>query len=273
MRTQLHIDQDCYLHEADKLALTALKKIPLFDKLCSKVISTINEPIYYVLDMSQKVQITDKQLPFVYHMVESISKKLGISMPALYLELNREPNAYTYGDKEISISITSGLLECLEKDELYAVLAHECGHIACRHVLYTTIGRFIINTSEKGLSFLDNGLIGSLVSIPLELAFSYWQRCSELSADRAAVVCCEDALPLIKSMMRLSGGTVHFNEIDKDLFITQAEAYHEFISKHKSNKALEYMLTYWRTHPLHSVRAYEAQQWFESEEYQSIFGK
>ena len=133
------IDYQKYIDKTDKVALTALKAIPLFDKACSKVLSLMNEPQRHIFDMSNKIRITEKQLPKVYYMVKSICNKIGIEMPDLYLELNREPNAYTYGTEKIAITIHSGLLECLEDDELYAVLAHECVHIVCKHVLYHTI--------------------------------------------------------------------------------------------------------------------------------------
>ncbi len=270
------IDCEKYIHPTDRITLAALKKIPLFDTLCSKVLSVLNEPQRNIIDMSSKVHITEDQLPRVYYMVQSICTKLGIDMPNIYLKLDREPNACTYGTEQISITINSGLLECLEDDELYAVLAHECGHIACKHVLYHTIGAFILDGSSMGLHKLENvlnkGLIGSIVTTAvdsaLELAFYHWQRCSELSADRVAVMCCESAIPVIESMMRLAGGTTHIDsEIDRDLFIAQAEEYQRLTADNKINKGLEYWLTRGNTHPLIAVRAYEAKKWAATEEF------
>lgn len=270
------IDCEKYIHKTDRVTLAALKKIPLFDTMCSKVLSVLNEPQRNIIDMSSKIHVTEYQVPKVFYMVQSICNKIGIEMPNIYLELNREPNAYTYGTEQISITINSGLLECLEDDELYAVLAHECGHIACRHVLYHTIGNFLLYGGSMGLhkleSVLNKGIIGSLVTTTvdsaLELAFYHWQRCSELSADRVAVMCCESAEPVIESMMRLAGGTTHISvEIDTDLFIAQAEEYKKLTEEDKVNKALEFWMTRGYTHPLLAVRAYEAKKWAESEEF------
>ncbi len=250
------------------------------DKACSKILSIMNEPQRHIIDMSNKIHITENQLPKVYYMVQSICNKIGIDMPDLYLKLDRKPNAYTYGTENIAITIHSGLLECLEDDELYAVLAHECGHIACKHVLYHTIGAYILDGGHMGLNKLSNvlnktligGLISTTVDSSLELAFYHWLRCSELSADRVAMICCESSNPVIETMMRLAGGTTHIDlEIDRDLFISQAEEYQKLTDEKKINKALEYWLTHNDSHPLLAVRAYQAREWANSDEFTDIF--
>ena len=275
------IDCEKYIHKTDRAALAALKAIPLFDKACSKILSIMNEPQRRIIDMSNKIHITEKQMPKIYYMVKSICTKIGIDMPELYLKLDREPNAYTYGTEKFTITIHSGLLECLEDDEIYAVLAHECGHIACKHVLYHTIGMFILDGGHMGMhkleSILNKTLIGGLITTTvdstLELAFYHWLRCSELSADRVAAICCEDANPVIETMMRLAGGTTHIDlDIDRDLFIDQAEEYIEITDDKKINKALEYWLTRNDSHPLLAVRAYQAREWTKSEEFTNALG-
>ena len=116
------IDCEKYIHKTDRAALAALKAIPLFDKACSKILSIMNEPQRRIIDMSNKIHITEKQMPKIYYMVKSICTKIGIDMPELYLKLDRQPNAYTYGTEKFTITIHSGLLECLEdvQGEKYA---------------------------------------------------------------------------------------------------------------------------------------------------------
>ena len=283
MKTVTPVDCEQYIHDLDKTALTALKKIPLLDTICAKILSIMNDRQNTIINMSTKIHITEKQLPKIYAMVESICKKIGIEMPDLYLELNREPNAYTYGTEKFTIIIHSGLIECLQDDELYAVLAHECGHIACKHGLYHTIGGIVLSGGSIGLHELagylnTKGIAGAIagnvvaaVDGALELAFFHWFRCSELSADRVAVICCGSADPVIETMMRLAGGTTHIDsEIDKNLFIEQASDYRQITEKNIVNKGLEFLLTKNNTHPLLAVRAYEAQQFANSDEFKKI---
>lgn len=283
LRSKTPIDCEQYIHSLDRVALVALRKIPLLDTICAKLMSIMNDKQNTIINMSTKIHITEKQLPKIYRMVESICCKIGIDMPELYLELNREPNAYTYGTKTFTIIIHSGLLECLQDDEIYAVLAHECGHIACKHGLYHTIGGIVLRGGAMSLSELSSffntkGILGSVagnvvsvVDSALELAFFNWSRCSELSADRVAVICCGSAAPVIETMMRLAGGTRHIDsEINKELFLKQAADYQENMEQGFVNKSLEFLLTKNNTHPLLAVRAFEAQKFANSEEFKNI---
>ena len=280
LSTQTPINSDNFIHPTDHAALEALKKIPLFDTLCNKLLKILGELNYSIENKATHIQITEQQLPEIHQMVKSICVKLNIEMPELYLKLDRDPNAYTFGSDKHFIVIHSGLLECLEVDELYAVLAHECGHIACKHVLYHTVGRLILNGGSYGLSKIDtllnSTLIGSLLKetaiTSLELAYHHWNRCSELSADRVAVLCCEDADPVIESMMRLAGGVASIPyEVNRDLFLQQAIEYKDKVDHKKSAKILEFLKTGRNTHPLLAVRAYEAKEFYHSEKYTSYF--
>lgn len=277
------INCERYLHSADRAALEALKKIPLLDTVCSKILSILNDRQVNIINMSSMIRISEQQLPKIYIMVQSICNKIGIEMPELYLVLDREPNAYAYGTEKHTIVIHSGLLECLEDDEIYAVLAHECGHIACNHMLYHTVAKLVLGGGQIGLHELGNmftgkGLVGNIVGgaitavdSALELALYHWYRCSELSADRVAVLCCDSASPVIETMMRLAGGTTHIDsEINKELFIAQAKDYKQIIEESKVNKVLEFLLTKDNEHPLLAIRAYEAQQFALSEEFKDI---
>ena len=262
---------DAYLHDLDKKNLQDLKKLPGFDKLCSKFISIFDEPVMKVMDMAGKVHLSEQQLPRVYNMLPDICEKLGIAVPDLYLELNRNPNAYTYGYKSPAITVTSGLLESMRDEEIYAVLAHECGHIVCQHVLYHTMGRWILNGGILGMDLSGGGLLGSLITTPLRLAFFRWMRASEFSADRAAVICCGGANPVVQTMMRLAGGATFLDgEISRELFIHQADQYREMIDTDKWSKMLELYMTAFDSHPLLSVRAREALIWSEGQQFGNI---
>ena len=287
LNTTNPIDCEQYIHSFDQKALAALKKIPLLDTVCSKVWSIMNNRVDNIINMSSMIHITDKQLPKIYYMVKSICCKIGIAMPELYLKRDRNLNAYCYGTEKFTIIINSGLLECLEDDELYAVLAHECGHIACKHSLYNMVADIVLNKGamfglQELVCYLDGkGLLGNIagniistIDSALELAFYHWDRCSEFSADRVAVICCGSADPVIETMMRLAGGTTHIDsEINKDLFIAQATDYQQSMEKDIVNKGLEFLLTKNDSHPLLAVRAYEAQKFANSAEFRKAISK
>ena len=51
--------------------------------------------------------------------------------------------AHTYGHTQPFIVLTSGLIDMLDDEECFFVIAHELGHIKADHALYTIIARNI----------------------------------------------------------------------------------------------------------------------------------
>ena len=262
-------DSDRFTHDADRAALKALKAIPGFSALTKGFINIWNEPQQKILNMSTRIRLGEKQMKHYYDMLPPICEKLGIDMPELYLELDVVPNAYTSGDTHPFIVMTSGLLETLPDELIPTVLAHECGHIACHHVLYHTMGSFVLSGASAALSrYLP---LGGLLSVPLQIAFYYWMRCSEFSADRAATLCDGTAEKQQEVCMRLAGW-------DKDIiadgsmeeFLRQAESYVDMINGSTWNKTLEFIILQGRTHPLMALRATECGKWAGSEEFGRI---
>ncbi len=254
------IDPRYFIHEDDKAALDALKAIPGFSAFIKAFMKAWNENQFRILNMSSRLRIDENQLPKYYAMLGPICEKLGIEVPELYLELNVNPNAYTYGDTKPFIVMTSGLIDTVPEELIPTVLAHECGHIACHHTLYRTMGQMILS-GTMGIPG-----IGALISLPLKIAFAYWMRCSEFSADRAAILVDGDAENIIELCMRLSGYTKHITETaQKAEFLKQAEEYKGLIKDNMLNQTMEFMILAAQSHPLTAVRAYEANEWANSE--------
>ena len=200
------------------------------------------------------------------NLLPPICEKLGIDVPELYVELNVNPNAYTYGDTKPFIVITSGLFETMPDELIPTVLAHECGHIACHHTLYRTMGRIILN----GVFSIISG-IGNVVLYPVQLAFAYWMRCSEFSADRAAAICDGSSDKVVEMCMRFAGYDKDIMaDANADLFMEQAEEYRKMVDDSAWNKTLEFLLFQNYDHPLNAVRAYEAREWAQSERFKNI---
>ena len=84
-----------------------------------------------VLAVSGAKQITKKENPPLFRIVENLSIAAGITVPRIYLITDTAPNAFATGrdPKHASIALTRGLLEKLEKLELEGVIAHELSHI------------------------------------------------------------------------------------------------------------------------------------------------
>ena len=259
------IDPKYYIHESDKAALDALEAIPGFTPFARAFMKGWNEKQFRILNMSSRIRIDEEQLPAYHRMLTEVAEKLCIKVPELYLELNVVPNAYTYGDNDPFIVITSGLIDTMPEPLIRTVLAHECGHIACHHTLYRTMGQMILS----GTALLPG--VGALVSLPLKIAFAGWMRQSELSADRAAVLIEGSADPVVELCMRFAGYTRHITEpAQKEHFLKQALEYKDLIKDGTLSQTMEFLMLAGQSHPLIAIRAYEAQQWGTSDYVQHL---
>jgi len=254
---------DLYTHPADRNALAQLKKIPLFDSCVKAYMKLFPERLLHGLNMATKVRVTAKQLPKIYKHLPPVCEALKIEEPELYLEMDPRPNAYTYGDKRVYITVTSGLIENLNEHEVQTVIAHECGHIACQHVLYHTMAQLLIQVGPA--------IFGPLaaLSLPVRMALMYWVRCSELSSDRASAVVMQGSKPVIEVMVRLAGGSKEITEdIDLQLYAQQAAAYDELM-KSKWDQILQTLVTIPQTHPFFAVRVREIMRWCKTDEFKT----
>lgn len=259
------IDISSFSHPSDIKALNALKSIPGFSAVTKAFFKFYNERQFYIQNMSSNLRLSSEQLPEYYNMLPPICEKLGIAVPELYLSLDVVPNAYTSGDNNPFIVVTSGLIDSMPKELIPTVLAHECGHIACHHTLYHTMGNMILNGT---LLAMDSFGLSKLISIPLQVAFFYWMRCSEYSADRASVLYNGSAENLIEMCMRFSGYKgENITVRNKELFIQQAIGYNDYVSQSGWNKTLEFAILKDCTHPFNSVRAFEANNWTSTQQF------
>jgi Zn-dependent protease with chaperone function len=253
-----------YIHPEDLGALENLKSIPLFSA-CLKVFMKIGIERYIEgQSMAQKIRLGPDQLADVYRFLPPACEVLGIETPEFYLEMNPQPNAYTQGDTRIFITVTSGLLELLEDDEIEAVIAHECGHIACHHVLYHTMAQML---AQFGAAIF--GPLAAL-SMPVQLGLLYWVRRSELSADRAAAVAMKGSKSVVETMMRLAGGPRSITaKVNVERYLEQAEAFDK-LQESQWDKFLQAMAVMNMDHPFLSVRAREITRWCQTDHFTKI---
>lgn len=80
--------------------------------------------------------LTRKEAPDLYNLLENLCVSRGLTMPRLNIIETPALNAFASGldDKSYKVTVTRGLIETLDKDELEAVLAHELTHIMNRDV-------------------------------------------------------------------------------------------------------------------------------------------
>lgn len=252
-----------FIHPHDAAALRQLEGIPGFPALVKKIMQLGMEQLRYGVNMASNIRLSPTQLPKLYNHLPPICQKLGIPEPEFYLEMDPMPNAYTYGDTRIFITITSGLVDLLNDEELDAVIAHECGHILCRHVLYHSVATEIFN----GAGAL--GLLGDLAK-PIKWAIYHWWRMSELSCDRCGAIITSPEV-VARSMARIAGGPKSITaELNMEEWAKQADRYEAIRSDNLWDKALQLSVVLGLDHPFNAVRVREILNWGESVQYRNL---
>ncbi len=80
--------------------------------------------------------LTRQEAPELYNLLENLCVSRGLTTPQLNIIETPALNAFASGltGKSYKVTVTRGLLDVLERDELEAVLAHELTHIMNRDV-------------------------------------------------------------------------------------------------------------------------------------------
>ena len=187
----------------------------------------------------------------VYNLTENLCMSVGMTMPKLYIIESDALNAFASGinEKTFAVTLTRGIINTLNDEELEGVIAHELTHIRNRDVrllivtivfvgIFATIAEFalrmLLNGSmsssrsrknDKGggalvllIILLVAGAIYFL-SILFKLALS---RSREYMADAGAVELTRNSLALASALKKISGHStireVQNDEV-KELFI------------------------------------------------------
>ena len=77
----------------------------------------------------------------LYEIVEKLTQRAGLPMPALYIIPEQQPNAFATGRDydHAAVAVTEGLLNLMTPEEVEAVIAHELSHIKHYDMLIGTV--------------------------------------------------------------------------------------------------------------------------------------
>lgn len=252
-----------YIHPEDEAARRNMEAIPGFSSAIKLFMRYFSEQLCHGLNMANKIRLSPTQLPDIYQKLPPICKNLSIAEPEFYLEMNPFPNAYAMGDTRTMVTVTSGLLEYLNDEEISSVLAHECGHIACRHMLYHTMAQLL----ASGINNL--GILGDAIT-PIFWALQYWSRRSELSADRAGAVALGSIERVVDVQIRLAGGPKSITGgVNIEEFVKQAE-YYDSLQNNKWDKFLQNWSILESSHPYAAIRVREIMRWGQTDQWKRI---
>jgi Zn-dependent protease with chaperone function len=147
---------------------------------------------------------------------------LGIPVPDIYAAPMPQPGTiFTVGTDERAFVFVETTYEHLaSREEMLFVVGHECGHIDNHHVTYRTLVALIF---ESAHNYVKEKLVLETAAEALKLvlgpALAAWSRRSEITADRAGLICCRDLDVAQRAFMRLMLGFARESEIDIDDYL------------------------------------------------------
>ena len=249
-------------HPADKAALQALRRIPVFDEVLRKIFGTMTERAIRLAFQASAVQVTERQFPRIHETYHECLRT--IDAPNEYpLFVSQTPmvNAGAWGMQQPFIILNSGTVRLLEDDELAYVMGHEIGHIMSDHVLYKTMTVILLNLATLGFPIVG------LAARAILVALLEWQRKSELSSDRAGLLTVQDPDLVLRTMLKMAGGGKD-EESNLPDYIAQAEDYRE--GGDVLDQVFKVLNLVGQTHPFYTIRVNELRSWIETGEYDRI---
>lgn len=257
-----------YEDPRDAACLKALKLNKAFDQVVKYAIEYSVERAETISYTGSNVRVTRRNMPYLYECVETACGILSLPVtPDIYIVENPYINAFTTGAGHPILVFHNSILQRLTHEELMFIIGHELGHIKSEHVQYHTIGSYI---KILGDQFLESTIIGSIISSGLEFAFYEWFRRSELTADHAGLLVCQDLKSAISALAKLGGYPVEFyDSLDPNEFLLQAQEFTD-LDESLYNKVAKTVLLLESTHPWTVLRARELMLWVQSGEYSRI---
>jgi heat shock protein HtpX len=146
--------------------------------------------------------------PLLRSTVDSLSAKLAILPPKLYLIADGFPRAFVAGrgPRGSSLAVSTGLLGALRPDELEGVLAHELAHVRSRDVLVQTqavmLAVALVDLSRIG-GWFERALRSVLGPVAAAFVHLLLSPKRELAADRIAAQLCGSPHGLADALVRL----------------------------------------------------------------------
>ncbi len=186
--------------------------------------------------------VTAQEAPQLYAIVEDLTRRAGMPMPALYLSPERQPNAFATGRNEhhAAVCVTQGILQVLSEDELRGVLAHELSHVRNHDILISSVAAavalaimFLARIAMFGAIFGGGGndgegnvfgLIAMVILAPIaamvvQMALS---RSREYQADASGAHLLHDGEPLARALQKIDA---YAKQVPMNVSPAEATAY------------------------------------------------
>ncbi|WP_406272162.1 M48 family metallopeptidase [Nocardia sp. NBC_00881] len=248
-------------HPADRTALVTLRSLPGFDVVLRTLSSLLRERQHRLLYLATAVRVDERQFRTLHHLRQDCMEILDArTTPELFVLQSPQVNAFTIGMDQPFIVLTTGLIDLMDTEELRFVIGHELGHALSGHAVYRTMLMHLLRiTASVGWMPVGGWALRAIVAALME-----WSRKSELSGDRAGLLCGQDVDASVRVHMKTAGGT-WIKEMNHGAFLAQADDYER--SGDLRDGVLKLLNLELQSHPFSVLRAAELRRWIQSGDY------
>jgi Zn-dependent protease with chaperone function len=200
----------------------------------------------------QAQQVTPQTVPEMMPLIQANSARLQVEPVNVFIVRSTQLNAYTFGmDSPKAIVLYSALFEIMDRDEIQFILGHEMGHVKLGHTW--------LNTLVGGMAGIPSSVGAAAI---MELAFRWWNRACEYSADRAGLLACRKPAKAISALIKLQAGPAALTQAGMQAAIQHLESDDGDLMHN-----LEELLG---THPMVAKRVEQIRQFASSQHYLSL---
>ena len=267
-----YFDVEDYVHPLDAKTLDTLKKIPAVTSILKFWVQHTSEMFYKIIHYQNHVKVSAEQFPELYKLYKTMVFVLDMqdNEPELFIYTSPYINAYTYGVDKHFIAISSTAIAELDDMQIMDVLAHELGHILLNHVLYKMVAVFVV---ELSLSIANKTFgIGGLLLKPVVQAFLAWNRASELSADRVALMATKNLKSAHMVTLKLAATIpgMDSSKYNYEAFLEQGDLARKMEDENILVKFFNFFQNTSVTHPFPVWRSGELDEWAKNGDFLSL---
>jgi Zn-dependent protease with chaperone function len=197
-------------------------------------------------------RVTRQSTPELADIAKESITRLQVKEVQFFVAPSQKLNAYTFGILPPKIVVlNSSLLLVMDASELRFILGHELGHIRLGHTW--------LNSLVGGLSGIPSPLGAAAL---LSLAFLWWNRACEYSADRAGLLACGDLHKALSALIKLEAGPTVYNRAGLERALRAIDAQDDNVLNHLG-EALG-------THPMTIKRIQQLRHYAASPQYRRL---
>lgn len=256
-----NLDSVLFEHPDDRAAKRSIQNVPGVSGMIGKAVDLHKRHVEINL-LGGAFLVTEDSLPQVHETLVEACRALAVPrLPALYLR-DGPIGALTYGVDAPYIVLNSASVALLSREELLFVLGHELGHIQADHVKYHTLAGAMAASTQVGALMVSLAavVVSAGTLLPLLAA---WARSSELTADRAGLLACQNRDAALRALTKLSGFPMSlYGHLHPRHIVAQAEQFAARLDASFLDRAFNAGQLWLTSHPHTVLRANRLTQWW-----------